>query len=211
MRPPRQQRSQETLERLLTATEELIEELGFEKATVSGIVKRAGSSVGAFYTRFSDKDALLRCLLDRFVGEAIATIDSTMRPAIWKDSSLPELVSQLLFFALSSLKERHGFLQAINRLTSEEPALASYRENITGHCATQLGLLLQSHPNYSETVSERGLKMVTWMSMSVIESSIFPGSPYPDGPKRNELIADLGDMILAYLEKEKLNLKRKRV
>ena len=66
VRRPMQERSQRTLERILSAAETLILEVGFEGATVAEIVRRADSSVGAFYTRFKDKDALLRCLIDRF-------------------------------------------------------------------------------------------------------------------------------------------------
>ncbi|HEY1598537.1 MAG TPA: helix-turn-helix domain-containing protein, partial [Pirellulales bacterium] len=62
VRPPRQTRSQETLERLLDAAEEVFAEKGFESATVAEVVRRAKSSVGAMYARFTDKNALLSCL-----------------------------------------------------------------------------------------------------------------------------------------------------
>ena len=58
-RPPRQQRSAATLDRIVRAAEELFAERGFEGATVDDIVARAGSSKGSFYSRFADKQALL--------------------------------------------------------------------------------------------------------------------------------------------------------
>ena len=72
MRPVRQARSQATLERLLESTESLLANKGFEGVTVAEIAMRAGLSVGAVYSRFRDKDALLQCLLDRFTAEATA-------------------------------------------------------------------------------------------------------------------------------------------
>ena len=63
VRPPQQARSQETLHRILDAAEVLVAEKSFEDASVSEIVRRANSSVGAFYARFEDKDAVLRVLL----------------------------------------------------------------------------------------------------------------------------------------------------
>ena len=54
VRAPQQARSQETLDRILDAAERLVSEKGFEDTTVADVVARAGSSVGAFYTRFRD-------------------------------------------------------------------------------------------------------------------------------------------------------------
>ena len=68
IRPPQQARSQETLERLLDAAETLVAEKGFDDTPVAEVARRAGSSVGAFYTRFPDKDALLHALYVTRVG-----------------------------------------------------------------------------------------------------------------------------------------------
>jgi AcrR family transcriptional regulator len=65
-RVPRQKRSQESLERILEATEELIREEGLEALTIGGMVARAGLSVGAFYARFPDKTALLHAAQECF-------------------------------------------------------------------------------------------------------------------------------------------------
>lgn len=65
-RVPRQKRSRESLERLLDAAEQQIRAKGLESLTVASVLNRAGLSVGAFYTRFPDKTALLHVLQDRF-------------------------------------------------------------------------------------------------------------------------------------------------
>jgi len=62
IRPPQQARSQQTLSRILDAAEAILAEKGWEDASVAEIARRAGSSVGAFYTRFPDKDTLLAAL-----------------------------------------------------------------------------------------------------------------------------------------------------
>jgi AcrR family transcriptional regulator len=64
-RPPRQERSRQSLERLLDAAEAQVREGGFESLTVAEVVRRAGSSVGALYGRFPDKLALLQAVQDR--------------------------------------------------------------------------------------------------------------------------------------------------
>ena len=66
VRDPRQERSRRTLERMLDVTEELLKEKPFEAITVGEIVAGAETSVGAFYSRFRDKDALLPALYQRY-------------------------------------------------------------------------------------------------------------------------------------------------
>ena len=58
--PPKQERSLQTLNRLLDAAENVLEEEGLDAATVPKIARRAGVSVGVVYRRFPNKDALIR-------------------------------------------------------------------------------------------------------------------------------------------------------
>ena len=63
-RTPRQERSRRTLDRILDAAERLLSERPLEEITVAELVREADSSVGAFYARFADKEALLPALYD---------------------------------------------------------------------------------------------------------------------------------------------------
>ncbi len=56
------------MERILGAAEELLRVKPFESVTVAEIVRRANSSVGAFYARFPAKAALLSALYARRHG-----------------------------------------------------------------------------------------------------------------------------------------------
>ncbi len=87
LRPPKQERSRRTLDRIVAAALELLRESGVEGTTVSAIVKRASTSVGSFYARFSGKDELVRYLRDRFRGEVLARWDAGAEAVDWP--SLP--------------------------------------------------------------------------------------------------------------------------
>ncbi len=63
--PPLQERSQHTLDRIVSAAESLIREKGLDGTSISEIVSRAEVSVGSFYARFRGKESLLQCLLGR--------------------------------------------------------------------------------------------------------------------------------------------------
>jgi AcrR family transcriptional regulator len=60
VRPPKQKRSRESLERVLDASIQLLEDDGFDAFTIQDLSQRAGVSVGAIYARFGNKESLLR-------------------------------------------------------------------------------------------------------------------------------------------------------
>jgi AcrR family transcriptional regulator len=86
VRPPKQKRSQESLERVLEASIGLLEDRGFDAFTVQEVSQRAEVSVGAIYARFGSKENLLRAVhrhsmeaLQEAQTEAVAALDG--RPA----------------------------------------------------------------------------------------------------------------------------------
>jgi AcrR family transcriptional regulator len=112
VKPTHQARSQETLERLLEAAEELVAEKGFDSATVTEIVRRANSSVGAMYARFNDKDALLACLHERFCEQSIATTEAALDPARWEGASISEILTTALPFVVHVYRQKRGLIRA---------------------------------------------------------------------------------------------------
>jgi AcrR family transcriptional regulator len=80
-RAPRQARSRATFDRLLAAAAELLAERRFEEATVAELVRRAGSSVGAFYARFGSKEALFHELDERLFEAGRASWAEFLAPS----------------------------------------------------------------------------------------------------------------------------------
>lgn len=79
LRQPLQERSRRTLARLLDATERLLARRRFEEIAVEEIVRAAQTSVGAFYARFRDKDALLPALYARYDSALDARLQAAER------------------------------------------------------------------------------------------------------------------------------------
>jgi AcrR family transcriptional regulator len=63
---PKQDRSKDTQEKLLTALESLLEERFFEQITIRDIALRANLSPASIYRRFQNKEALLPILYERY-------------------------------------------------------------------------------------------------------------------------------------------------
>jgi AcrR family transcriptional regulator len=112
VRSTHQARSQETVERILEAAEEIIAEKGFDNATVSEIVARAKSSVGSMYARFADKDSLLVTLHQRFCEQAIATTDAALDPVRWEGASIGEIMSVAIPFVVHVYQLKRGLIRA---------------------------------------------------------------------------------------------------
>ena len=80
---PRQSRSLDTQERLLSALVSMLEETFFEQITIRDLAVRAGVSSGTIYRRFKDKDALLPVLYQRLNADLQAWSESC-----WTDFDL---------------------------------------------------------------------------------------------------------------------------
>ncbi len=66
-RRPRQQRGEDTIDRILEASAELLEERGFDKLNTNLICKRAGLTPPALYRYFPNKYAILKALGERLM------------------------------------------------------------------------------------------------------------------------------------------------
>lgn len=95
-RPPRQERSRVTVERIVRATQELLTERGSDTVTVQQIVARADSSVGSFYARFYDRDAAVRYAEQRFWDDIESRWDAYLDAARWNEKSAVEIVARLI-------------------------------------------------------------------------------------------------------------------
>jgi AcrR family transcriptional regulator len=202
VRPPRQTRSQETLERILDSAEEVFAEKGFEAATISEIVRRAKSSVGAVYARFEDKQNLLRCLHVRFCEEAIATADAVLDPASWEGASIRDILSAMIPFLVQVYDDRRGVIRAFIMHGCNDASFAEQAGRLGNHVAQRLCKLMLArreeiaHPD-PELAVDFGLRMI----LSVLDQETlcehFARTARP--MSREEQIGELTRIFLAYL------------
>ena len=113
IRPRRQKRSRASFDRMLDAAETLLGDRSFDELTIADVVRRAKSSVGAFYTRFSNKDALLDALYQRHQEQAIATMERHLAPEQWESASVEQIVTQIVAFAVRFHRTHRGLLRAL--------------------------------------------------------------------------------------------------
>jgi AcrR family transcriptional regulator len=202
VKPPRQARSQETLDRILDAAEFLVADKGFEDTPVSEIVRRAGSSVGAFYTRFQDKDALLHALYERYFVEAVATAEAALDPARWDGAAIPEILDAVVGFLVEIYREQRGMIRAFVIRNHVDPAFQARRDRLSHAVNERLTALLLArrreivHPD-PERAAGFGLTLV----FSTLDSVMLFGEMRSGALSLSDeaLTSELTTAYLAYL------------
>ena len=122
-RVPRQKRSRESLERLLDAAEEQIRTEGIDSLTVASVLNRAGLSVGAFYTRFPDKTALLHLLQDRFHTRLEPLIHAELLEEPGSPETLAEAVERTIGVLIRRVTEELELSRAFMMNSVFDPVL----------------------------------------------------------------------------------------
>lgn len=203
VRPPRQARSQETLDRILDTAEALVAEKGFEDTSVAEVARRAGSSVGAFYARFSDKEGLLYALYERYLEQALATADEALDADRWDGAGIPEIFGSVARFLVSIYRERAGLIRAFVIRNHTDVEFRARQERLSHTVSEKLAALLLARPDAithpdPARAAEFGLTLV----FSTLESVLLFGEMRSNAPATmndDELAAELTRAYLAYL------------
>lgn len=202
IRPPQQARSQETLDRLLDAAEALVAEKGIDDTRVADVAERAGSSVGAFYSRFKDKDALIHALYERYLEQAIATADVALDPQRWQGAAIPELLRAVVRFLVQIYRDQAGLIRAFMVRNHSDASFHARQTQLSHYVSEKLSALLLAraeqigHPD-PVRASAFGLTQVfsTLDNVVLFQDMRSSGRPLSD----DELAAELTRAYLAYL------------
>ncbi len=200
---PKQQRSRDTLDRLLRATRELLEETVFEDLTIQQIATRAGCSVGTVYGRFKNKDAILPRLLEMHYEELEAEAEEAFEPGR-RGVPLEDRVALVVRFLVSLAARQPGLIRALVLRNYQKPQSIpqSIRASAGRVLARVHGFLLEGraeikHPEPTTAV-EIGLLMVVAASR---ERLVMTGATHSSSLSfSNDVFVDeLERSLLAYL------------
>lgn len=202
IRPPRQARSAATQQRLLDAAEALVAEKSFAEASVAEISRRAGFSVGAFYSRFRDKHALLHCLEERFLVEASATVEAALDPARWVGASIPQIAEEVIAFLVAMYRERFAILREFLGHSITDPEVGMRTERLVHTLCERLSALLlpraaeMSHPDPATAA-----RFACRLLLGVLREAVLFGAYGAYGVPRSDerLSLELNRAFLGYL------------
>ncbi len=208
VKPPLQARSQQTLERLLDAAEAIICEKGIDKATVADIARRGDSSVGAFYSRFADKEALLKCVLQRFNDQALATAEAVLEPSRWATVDFRDALEAMMHFMLEMLRERRQLVLALMTRAPTDPQLSAFGEHLQTTITRLMHALIEHrHHQLGHHDPETAIQLAVWLVLSAVENRTIherPNAAPASGcaPRlADETVAkEVTEMVMRYLD-----------
>ncbi len=123
IRPPRQRRSQDALDRVLKAGVELLREQGYEGFTVQEVSRRADVSVGSFYSRIPSKDALLLAVYDRELDRINAAIVQRITSGDLDELEGRELVTALVEKLAGAMLDNAEMLRVFMQRSTVDPVI----------------------------------------------------------------------------------------
>jgi AcrR family transcriptional regulator len=201
-RPPQQSRSQATLDRILDAAETVLEEKSFSEATLAEIMDRAGVTVGAFYRRFPDKDALLHLLDNRFFAELHELATTALGDAKWQGATAAQIVTEFTDIAVRLYKSRRGLLRSLFLRARTDPVIMQSAREVNAHYVERLRtLLLARQSELHHPCPERAVELGFMILIGALRETVLFGEvwPNPQAVVDDGLSKELARAYLAYL------------
>jgi AcrR family transcriptional regulator len=142
IRPPRQLRTHQSLERVLDVAEAMLRDKDFDDIHVSEIANRAETSVAAFYRRFKDKEALLHALHARWCEEAYATADDALARERWEGAGVAEILFAIFPFLIETLHSNESLDRAIYQRSITDQQMRERSVKLSRYVVDELSSLL---------------------------------------------------------------------
>lgn len=118
-RPPRQNRSRESLRRMLDAAEVVLAKQGLEGATLPRIAAQAGVSPANVYRRFRDKDALMEAVFRRLTERSSAGVEAQFDPETVRPIGIVQFSRNLIEGMIRGYRRDAGLSRAAVRYSEQ--------------------------------------------------------------------------------------------
>jgi AcrR family transcriptional regulator len=199
---PKQARSEETLSRLLDAAEALIVEKSISDVSIPEIVRRAGSSVGGFYARFRDKNALLRALEERFFNDVLERVNDIAEPERWRGVPVAEIVRPCVAEFVQMFREREALINAFLFRAVHDPEFIAeglrFRRGVSERISS---LLLERRGELDHPDPEVAIEIVVQMSIGLLQQMSLSGDLHVDGRRITDdrIVDEISRIFLTYI------------
>jgi AcrR family transcriptional regulator len=200
--PASQQRSRQTLDRLLAAAEDALREDGPDGATLRSIAQRAGVSIGIVYRRFPDKDTILRAVYIRFFERVAALNATNLSSPNLAQLSLRTVIRRLVEGIAAGYRANRSLLRALILYARTHDDADFKRRAAALNAAALDGIvaLLEAraseidHPNPADAI-RFGVRAVA----STLQEYLIFETPGTDHVDRDTVVSETTRLFLRYL------------
>ncbi|MBI1381499.1 MAG: TetR family transcriptional regulator [Planctomycetaceae bacterium] len=178
---PRQARSRAKEEALLGAAERLLGRARMEEIGVAQIAREAGVSVGTFYTRFRDKDALVPCLQERYSARLGELAPRLLDPERWRGEDTERRALRLVRLGQRFYLRNRGLVRALSldwRVHGAGFSAENRAERDTFHAQLAAALLGGRAPNDQREREAAGFALL-WLGAAFRDVYLWSRADHP--------------------------------
>ncbi|HDT6544798.1 TPA: TetR/AcrR family transcriptional regulator [Kluyvera ascorbata] len=201
MRKPKQDRSRVALERLMSASREILHEGTFEMLTIAEISKRSGVSVGSIYARFSGKEELFVAVMIEVMQGLDAEWLQLTTDLRERHLPLQQRVPALIEMQAEYLRRHAGMLRPFMARADDERIANIGKASFVKNESTFTELLLDSETEIRHPDAEKAVKFCFTLSYAALARFLGLGSASDAAGEGDwgQLKQELGVMCLSYL------------
>jgi AcrR family transcriptional regulator len=202
---PKQQRSRETLARLLDAAIATLEEHGLDGTTIPRVAAAAGVAPASVYRRFHDKNALFRAAFLMVLEEGVEKNRNAGRAKKTEARTLRAAVDQLVTALSRQYRDHPGLLRALFRfLETDEDS--TFKRKAVAHLAKNIDTVGNGLMMFRKDIAHKSPMRAVLFGLlavaTILEVRAFkPFSMWHEllPMSDQEVQVELGRFLLAYL------------
>jgi len=202
VRPPQQERSRASFERVLQAARELLEEEGYSSFTIVRVSERAGVSIGSIYARVPSKDALFHEVHAGSMKEIGEQYESIAEAESRSDLPTPELIAETIRLFAQPFKAHMPFLRVVMHRGAVDDHVATFGSRVSSEQAEQFRSVVLTrrdeivHPD-PELAADVAYRMVyCTLARQVMYGPTFESQNLIEW---DDLVTELANAVSAYL------------
>lgn len=202
--PPVQRRSGRTLQRMLAAAHEALEDKTLDELTLQELTARAGVTVGAFYQRFPSKSAFLEYLEEgayKEIAERGAALFTAPPPE--RASSARDYVRRFVAGMASIYQEHRTILRELVQRSRSSQARQERRMEMVGDVVGQaVDWILAHGGDVDHPEPRKALRVALMFTSSALRDAILFGERWVGGGSEtdlDDLVQELTRAAEAYL------------
>lgn len=203
LRPPRQTRSRESLERMLQAGEELLIEKGWDGFTVQEVSRRANVSIGSIYARAPSKESLILAVYDRALARIAQENAEGLAPDDrWEGLTPRELIEGAVHELGHQVLRHEDFLRVVMNRSPVDDVIRQRADAQIRLLGTRWEQLLRQHKaSYTHVKPKLAIEMAFRMVFATLFRRVANGPDFGSSQRipDERMLSELGRAVSGYL------------
>ena len=196
MRLTREERREQTRERLFEAARESVARAGYDGTSIGAIAEAAGFTKGAFFSNFDSKEALLLELLRRHKAEEVEAIGKILRDTQEHEGEM--LALNRYFDGLDGQQSHWALLDVELQLqASRSPEFALRYQEVQGRCRAALGGLIARFFTRGGHIPPAAPEVLAGLFMALVNGLALAALANPERPPIKQQMRLVLDGLMA--------------